>query len=116
MEILSCDALDRSPTKIFSTIADRVNTPEIVINMEEGEHYALVQELVEKSTFAGAKTITVDGVRAEYAHGWGLVRASNTMPAITLRFEADSSQDLHDIQQRFKEHILRINPKLVLPF
>jgi phosphomannomutase/phosphoglucomutase len=48
------------------------------------------------------EVITVDGARAVFEHGWGLVRASNTQPAITMRFEAYNKQQLVDYMMRFK--------------
>ena len=46
---------------------------------------------------------TVDGLRVDFSDGWGLVRASNTEPAITLRFEADNEEILEDIKAAFRE-------------
>ena len=42
--------------------------------------------------------IDVDGVRVKFHDGWGLVRASNTQPALVLRFEADTPEGLQRIQ------------------
>ncbi|HAV41849.1 MAG TPA: phosphomannomutase, partial [Acidobacteria bacterium] len=44
----------------------------------------------------------IDGVRAVFEHGWGLVRASNTQPVLVLRFEADSQEELSRIEQKVK--------------
>ena len=55
--------------------------------------------------FNGAEIITLDGLRVEYAHGWGLIRASNTSASLTLRFEADDDQALEDIKQRFRQEL-----------
>ncbi len=51
-----------------------------------------------KAEFSNHKLITIDGVRIEFEHGWALVRASNTEPALSLRFEADTEQDMHKIR------------------
>ncbi len=116
LEILSGDALARTSTEILAAIADRVNTPEILVKMKEGDNHTFIDNLLATAKFEGAKIVTVDGLRAEYPHGWGLVRASNTVPALTLRFEADSTDSLHEIQQRFKKYMLQINPELTIPF
>ena len=47
------------------------------------------------------KIIEIDGVRAEFEHGWGLVRASNTSPCLILRFEAETEKRLDEIKKMF---------------
>jgi phosphomannomutase / phosphoglucomutase len=49
--------------------------------------------------------VTVDGARAVFEHGWGLVRASNTQPAITLRFEAYTNEQLVEYMHIFKAEL-----------
>ena len=115
LEILSKDPLSRSPTDVFSSITDRINTPEIMIEMNDDESHRLIEQL-SNVQFEGATVIKIDGIRAEYKTGWGLVRASNTMPGITLRFEAESEEGLQKIQQQFKQQILQIKPTLTLLF
>jgi phosphomannomutase/phosphoglucomutase len=71
--------------------------------MREGEPHALVARLQREGRFPGARElITIDGVRAEYADGFGLARASNTTPVVVLRFEADTRAALTRIQDEFK--------------
>ncbi|MDX1506625.1 MAG: hypothetical protein R3221_12975 [Spongiibacter sp.] len=52
----------------------------------------------------------------EYPHGWGLVRASNTGPALSLRFEADTEAQLAKIQARFRDALRTVDPTLTLDF
>ncbi|MCB1956116.1 MAG: phosphomannomutase/phosphoglucomutase, partial [Rhodocyclaceae bacterium] len=67
--------------------------------------------------FEGARErITIDGVRVEYADGFGLARPSNTTPVVVLRFEADSEEAIRRIQDAFREAILSVWPGLALPF
>lgn len=54
------------------------------------------------------KLITIDGIRVVTPYGWGLIRASNTQPVISLRFESDSQQGLIQIKEDFA--------KLLAPF
>ncbi len=71
--------------------------------MAEGEPHALVAKLQQDGKFPTAKALnTIDGVRAEYADGFGLARASNTTPVVVLRFEADNKKALARIQAEFK--------------
>ncbi|MEO1889638.1 MAG: phosphomannomutase/phosphoglucomutase [Cycloclasticus sp.] len=106
----------RPTAEIFAELPDSVSTPEINIALQEGENFSFVEELQAKSTFEDAKIITIDGIRVEFKHGWGLVRASNTTPSLVLRFEADDEVALEQIKALFKEQMLKINPDIELPF
>jgi phosphomannomutase len=67
--------------------------------MAEGEHYLFMQRFIEHARFDGAKIATIDGVRADWPDGWGLVRASNTTPVLVLRFEGQTPEALHRIEE-----------------
>ncbi len=98
-------------------LPDTVNTPELNIKMAEGEHYALMDKLKATAKFPAARDIiTLDGLRVEYADGFGLARPSNTTPVIVLRFEADSRAALERIQADFRRAIHGAAPELTLPF
>lgn len=114
IEILSADP--RPSSEIFAEYPDSVNTPEINIPMQEGENLPFVEKLLSDTQFSDAKITDIDGLRADFLNGWGLVRASNTTPSLVLRFEADSDESLVEIQQKFKEAMLQINPDLAIPF
>ncbi len=66
--------------------------------------------------FEGARITTIDGLRADWTDGWGLVRASNTTPVLVLRFDAKDGAALARIQAVFREQMLAVNPDLVLGF
>jgi len=116
LELLANDVMQRRATEVFSALANREGTAELIVEMEEGESQQFIRQLAGEGRFDGAEIITIDGVRAEYPNGWGLVRSSNTVPGLSLRFEADSIEELHDIQQRFKQQMLQIKPTLILLF
>ncbi len=98
-------------------LPDTVNTPELNIRMAEGEHYALMERLQKTAKFPDAQdVITLDGLRVEYADGFGLARPSNTTPVIVLRFEADNAAALERIQADFRRVIHAAAPDLALPF
>ena len=85
--------------------------------MKEGEHYALMETLQKNAKFPEAKeVITIDGLRVEYADGFGLARPSNTTPVIVLRFEADNEAALKRIQGDFRRVIQEQAAGLELPF
>ncbi len=113
--------LDQSPAEVFAAIPDTVNTPELRLEMSEGEHYHLVDELVtaaqnNPALMDSATVTTIDGVRVDFDYGFGLLRASNTTPTIIMRFEANSQQQLEDIQGHFRSLYLSVKPDLELPF
>lgn len=113
-EVLSNDS--RRPSAVFAEIPDTVNTPELRIEMQEGEHHALVGELVAEGDFSGGQICNIDGVRVDFEDGFGLARASNTTPTVILRFEADTEAALRRIQNLYREQILALRPGLALPF
>ena len=113
-EVLSNDT--RLPSAVFAEIPDTVNTPELRIEMQEGEHHALVGELVAEGDFSGGQICNIDGVRVDFEDGFGLARASNTTPTVILRFEADTEVALRRIQNLYREQILALRPELTLPF
>jgi phosphomannomutase/phosphoglucomutase len=101
----------------FAALPDSVNTPELHIKLKEGENYALIRQLQQGARFDGAReVITIDGLRVEYADGFGLARASNTTPVIVLRFEADDAAALTRIQEEFRKVLKSAAPQAVLPF
>ena len=104
-------------TATLHALPDTVNTPELQIKMAEGAHYALIEKLQKSARFPDAQeVITLDGLRVEYADGFGLMRPSNTTPVIVLRFEADDAAALQRIQQDFRRVLLDAAPELALPF
>ena len=99
------------------SLPDAVSTPELQIQLKEGENYGLIDELQKTAKFTDARDIvTVDGLRVEYADGFGLARSSNTTPVIVLRLEADDEPALKRIQDDFRRVILGAKPDAVLPF
>lgn len=102
---------------VLTSLPDSINTPELQIKVAEGENHTLVAALQQNADFSRAQqVIMIDGMRVEYADGFGLARASNTTPVVVLRFEADNEVALARIQQDFRDNILRVKPDAVLPF
>ena len=94
-----------------------VSTPELKLEMEEGQPFTLVQALQEQGQFPGAtRVVTIDGVRAEYPDGFGLARPSNTTPVVVLRFEAQTAEALARIQGDFRREFAKLAPHASLPF
>jgi phosphomannomutase/phosphoglucomutase len=114
LEILM--AFKKTPTQVFGKLPTGVNTPELRVDMKEGEQVILVGKLVDAEGFANGKRTTIDGLRVDFADGWGLVRASNTTPSLVMRFEGDNKEALARIQGEFKKALIALDPKLELPF
>ena len=113
-ELLS--AQDEPPTAVFKSIPELVSTPELRLEMEEGEHHALVEQFVRNARFPTGEICTIDGIRVDFKTGFGLARASNTTSTVILRFEADRQQQLTEIQEQFRTQLLALRPELNLPF
>jgi phosphomannomutase/phosphoglucomutase len=106
-----------SSAEFFTVWPTGLNTPELRLDMAEGEPFAFMSRLANQADFGpDAKIITLDGLRVEFPYGWGLVRASNTTPSLVLRFEADDSTAMMEIQDRFRRWLLALQPDLTLPF
>ncbi len=106
-----------SSAEFFAAYPTGLNTPELRLDMAEGEPFAFMARLTDQADFGtDARIITLDGLRVEFPHGWGLVRASNTTPSLTLRFEADDPAAMTDIQDRFRRQLLALQQNLALPF
>ena len=104
------------PVDAFAEFPGGISTPELRLGMVETEHAGFMRTLQEKMHFPGAEVITIDGLRIEYADGWGLIRPSNTSPYLILRFEADNQIAVDRIQADFRNALHSINPDLRLPF
>lgn len=114
LEILANDL--RKSNVVFAGYPDSVSTPELNVAMKEGEQHKFVEELMTRADFGDANVTMIDGIRADYADGWGLVRASNTTPVLVLRFEGQTEAGMKRVQQVFKQQMLAVKGDLKLPF
>ncbi|MCW8125478.1 phosphomannomutase/phosphoglucomutase [Microbulbifer halophilus] len=106
---------EQSLDELLESLPQLVSTPEILIEVDEREKFALIEKLQKQGDFGEADINTIDGLRIEYADGWGLVRASNTGAALTLRFEAETEEALERIRQQLMAQLKKIDPKLAVP-
>lgn len=86
----------------FQGLPKVFNTPEIKVQCSEDKKFSIVERLVEHflNIYGSEKCLTIDGIRIDFGEGaWGIVRASNTSPKITLRFEARTQERLEEIQK-----------------
>lgn len=106
----------KSCSEIFAALPNSIATPELNIAISESEKFKFIEQLQKNAKFTDGKVLTIDGVRVDFADGFGLVRASNTTPYLVLRFEGDTPAAIQRIQNVFREQLLALNPKLNLPF
>ena len=114
LEILSLE--ERDAEHVFAAFPTSLSTPEINITVTDERKFQLIDSLQRDAQWGEANLTTLDGVRVDYAKGWGLIRASNTTPVLVLRFEADTEDELARIQDVFRGQLNAIAPDLKLPF
>jgi len=113
-EILSSQELDFDD--FIADLPTAVSTPEILIEVPDDEKFDLIRRFREEASFPHGKSNDLDGLRVDFAEGWGLLRASNTGPALTARFEGRDDAALKAVQDRFREQLSRVAPDLDIPF
>lgn len=101
---------------LFETFPNDISTPEINIDVTDESKFSIIDALHDAQWGEAAELTSIDGVRVDYPHGWGLVRASNTTPVLVLRFEADTEAELQRIKDVFHAQLKRVAPDLQLPF
>jgi len=112
LEILSRHA---DPSAFLDALPTSFNTPELNVPCAEGEHHSVVAELLarvadKRLAFPGGEVGTVDGLRVDFADGFGLIRGSNTTPVLVLRFEGHTPAALERIQTQFMAALRSVKP------
>jgi phosphomannomutase/phosphoglucomutase len=114
LEILTRHA---DPSAVLNALPQSVSTPELQLQLQEGENFALIDKLRREASFPGSReTITIDGLRVEYPDGFGLARSSNTTPVVVMRFEAENEAALARIMGDFKRVVTAAKPDARLPY
>ncbi len=120
LEILSSE---QDPNTTLEQLPNAICTPELQMPCAEGEAFTLLDKIKAEvaknaqATFETAESVnTIDGVRVEYADGFGLARPSNTTPIVVMRFEADTQAAIERIQAEFKKVFLAVKPDAKMPF
>ena len=92
---------DKTLFELTEDIPKYFNTPEIKLAVNDNIKFEIVNKVTEYCIQKNYNTLTIDGARITFEDGWALVRASNTGPNLTLRFEATSQERLNDIKNEF---------------
>ena len=115
--LLEIVSRDTDASAQLKALPNALSTPELNWKLAEGEPHALIDKLKATATFTDpVEIITIDGIRVEYADGFGLARASNTTPVIVLRFEAETEAGLTRIKQDFRRVLQSAKPDVALPY
>lgn len=99
VEILS--KTDKTVSGLLDGVTRYHSSPEIIIKSSDDEKFKVVDKVKQYCKEKGYKVNDIDGVRAEFDNGWALVRASNTGPNITARFEGVTEQEEQSIEKEF---------------
>ncbi len=105
LEILSRS--DKKLSEMLEDLPQTFNTPEIRIYASDAVKFEIV-ERVKNELARKYPVVDIDGVRAQFPRGWGLVRASNTQEVLVLRFEADTEKDLQAIRHEVEKTVERV--------
>jgi phosphomannomutase len=95
---------------VLDELPTSYSTPELNVSCAEGEPPRIIERLLAEAKFPGAEILTIDGLRAEYPDGFGLIRASNTTPVLVMRFEGHTQEALHRIERDFMEALRKVKP------
>jgi phosphomannomutase/phosphoglucomutase len=102
LEIVARDG--RALHEILADVPSLQATPEIRVDCPDEAKFAVVEHVREHFRPI-APVVEIDGARVSFEHGWGLVRASNTQPALVVRIEADTAENLADYRARIEDAI-----------
>ncbi len=106
LEILS--KTDKSFSQLINDIPIYYNTPEIKVPVSDDIKFDIVKKVIEYAKSKNYNYLDVDGIRVQFKDGWALVRASNTGPNLTMRFEAKTLNRLEEIKEEFKSLVNNI--------
>ena len=92
---------DKPLSSFLNDMVKYYSTPELKVKVEDSKKFDIVAKMEEYSKSKGYNYITIDGVKTKFDDGFALVRASNTGPNITMRFEATTEERLKKLQEEF---------------
>lgn len=112
IEIMSLQGEDLDT--IMEEFPESLSTPEIRIPVSEESKFSIIDRLAQEGDFGESRITKLDGLRADFSHGWGLVRASNTGAELTLRFEADDEDSMHQLKSLFIRELRKIDSSITV--
>lgn len=106
LELLSNQ--EKNLSELCNNINKYYSTEELKLKVTDESKFQIVEKVKEYCINKGYNIIDIDGVRAEFENGWALVRASNTGPNLTIRFEAKTKEEIQQLNEEFEELIKKI--------
>ncbi|NLU42267.1 MAG: phosphomannomutase/phosphoglucomutase [Firmicutes bacterium] len=101
---------DADLEQIMSSLPRMYNTPEIRVDYPDDLKFSAVDKVIE--AFRDRyEVIDIDGARVRFPDGWALVRASNTQPALVMRFEGESREAVERLQSEIGRELERIKSR-----
>ncbi len=97
----------RTLDQLVESLPQYHSTPETRLECPEDRKFEIA-DAIRKEYEGRYKVIDIDGARVEFGDGWGLVRASNTQPAVVVRFEARTAERLEEIRSSMMELLARL--------
>jgi phosphomannomutase len=107
LEIVSREA---DPGGALDALPTSCSTPELHVPCAEGEAHRVAAQVAASARFEGAQVCTLDGLRVDWPDGFGLVRASNTTPVLTVRFEGHTREAMERIQAQMLAALRQVKP------
>lgn len=107
LEILS--NTDKKLSELYKNINKYYSTEELRAKVTDENKFEIVEKIKEYCKEKNYKVIDIDGVRVEFEDGWALVRASNTGPNLTVRFEATTQEKAQELQKEFQDLIEKLS-------
>lgn len=99
---------DLKASELLNGTKDYVSTPELTEKVDDTIKFKIIEDAVNYFKEKGFNVVDVDGARVIFENGWGLIRASNTSPKVTLRYEADTNENLEKIEIEFKKMLAEV--------
>ena len=96
---------DKSSSELLDGINKYYSTEEIKVKVDDSKKFDIIDKIIKYSQDKGYNTLTIDGCKAKFNDGFALVRASNTGPNITMRFEAKTEERLRELQDEFTNEL-----------
>ena len=100
---------DKKASQLLDGINRYIATPEITKEVDDNKKFGIIEKAVNYFKSKDFKVIDVDGARVIFDDGWGLIRASNTSPKITISYKAKTIEDLNNIKNEFESLIAKYN-------
>jgi phosphomannomutase/phosphoglucomutase len=102
----------KTVAELLADLPPAAATPEIRVDCSDAVKFKVAERVREHFRREGCDIVDVDGVRVKFAHGWGLLRASNTQPVLVMRFEAETPEQLAEYRRTVESAVASARAEL----